>query len=688
MPKAAATAIGGLGLRAATFGLALLATAGVPPASAQTEPAPPGQRRTLEEIIVTAQRVEESLHDVPMSISVLNDDFLEQQSVTDFSELSQYVPNVVILPAAFSPRANMRGFGIDEISGSNKGLESPIGVTIDGVSYANKNYLQTGFFDLDRIEVLRGPQNTLFGKNNSVGLFNMVTKNPTEDYTGFVGVTIGEPERRRFEAAVGGPAIGRWLRFRIAGLSDERGGFHTNTTAAVEPAAQERMVGIDRRAVRVKAELPDVLGADVVFSYEHWDIDVRGIGLEFSEVPEGTRALFREFDPNTDFDFGDYVLSNDFPSIARYDIDTFVASARYGLGRWQLEAVLGHTTLSADNQVDADTNPAPILTAAASDSNPQTTAELRVISPELPGLFGLERLFGFALGHTEFTGGLFLQRRQVEDSRFHVAIDTALVSAFTVLGRFPPPFGLPTPPTPITRETVGHAVEETTMFWDAEWKTVAGYAQASWHFAERWTLIGGLRLGNEWREADWNRVLFGGPPVFFTAGGFEQFTASRDASEFRHAPRVNLRYDVTDDVNVFATWAQGFRSGGFNEAATRAVNLEFESETTTNWELGTNLELLDGTARANLVLFHMTITDLQLQTTDPETGFSEITNAGKARARGVELDATWLPTDWLTLRGTLGLNDAKYLEFPFGPCVLANEDSDGDGDPRCDLSGR
>ncbi|MGH7857966.1 MAG: TonB-dependent receptor, partial [Candidatus Binatia bacterium] len=638
-----------------------------PTGQTQAPEPPEERRRVLEEIIVTAQKTEQSLHDVPISISVLNDEFLDQQSISDFAELSHYVPNVVALPSAFSPRVNMRGFGVDEISGSNKGLESPIGVTIDGVSYAHKAHLQSGFFDLDRIEVLHGPQNTLFGKNNSVGLFNMVTKNPTDEHTGFLDVTVGEPERRRVEAAVGGPAVARFLNFRIAGLLDERDGFHTNTTAAVVPAAQERMYATERRAVRVKAELPEVFGGNVVVSYEHWELEVDGIGLEFSEVPEGTRALFREFDPNTDFEFGDYVLSNDFPSITRNDADTFVANARYGLGEWGLDAAVGHTILRVDNQVDADTNPAPILVAFTEDTNPETTIDLRVTSPELPGLLGLGRAFGLALGSTDFTGGLFFQRRQVTDSTFRVTIDSALVSAFTVLGRFPPPADLPAPPTPITRETVGNAVEETTMFWEAEWNTVAGYGQASWRFAERWTLIGGLRLGNEWREAKWDRVLEGGPPVFFTAGGFEDFTTSQDASEFQYAPRVNLRYDVTDDANVFATWAQGFRGGGFNEAATRAVNLEFESETTTNWELGTNLDILDATARVNLVLFQMTITDLQLQTQDPETGFSEITNAGEARARGVEMDATWLPTEWLTLRGTLGLNDAEYLEFPFGP---------------------
>ncbi|MGH7899654.1 MAG: TonB-dependent receptor, partial [Candidatus Binatia bacterium] len=622
-----------------TIGLAFSLAGRVPATFAQEpagkDPAPPTERRVLEEIIVTAQKTEQSLHDVPIAMSVIDDEFLNQQSLTDFAEISRYVPNVRVLPAAFSPRANIRGFGVDEVSGGNKSVESPIGVAIDGVSYGNKNYLQTGFFDLDRVEVLRGPQNTLFGKNNSVGLFSMVTKNPTDEFTGFLDAELGAPERRRFEAAIGGPAIPGLANFRLAGLSEGRAGFKRNTTAEVVPEAFDPVVGLDRKAVRVKAQIPDLLGANLVLSYEKFAIDVTGIGLEFAIVPEGTRGFYREFDPNTDFEYGNDVLSTDFRSITRIDIDTFVANASYGIGAFGLNAIVGHSVLKVDNVVDPDTGPIPILMAAAKDTNPQTTFELRSTSPELAGLFGLERLFGWSPGSTDFTAGAFYQRRQVTDSEFTAAFDTALVGAFSVLAGSPPPAGVPIPPTPITREAVGSTIESTTMFWKETSNTVAGYGQVRWHLAERWTLLGGLRLGNEWKEADWNRVLEGSPPVFLTAAGFEEFTAHRTRSEFQYAPQVNLRYDVTDDVNLFATWARGFRGGGLNEFALRNESLEFDPEEAINWELGTNAELLGGAARLNLALFRTTITDFQLVTQLPGGGLIEITKAGKARSQGV-----------------------------------------------------
>ncbi|MGH7822958.1 MAG: TonB-dependent receptor [Candidatus Binatia bacterium] len=652
-----------------------------PPAEAARE------RRVVEEIIVTAQKREQSLHEVPLSISVIDDEFLNQESLTDLSELSRHVPNVRVLPAAFSPRANIRGFGVDEVSGGNKSVESPIGMAIDGVSYGNKHYLQTGFLDLDRIEVLRGPQNTLFGKNNSVGLFNLVTKNPTDEFTGFVDVELGEPERRRFEGAIGGPALPGFLNFRLAAVSEGRDGFKRNTTARVVPEAFDSLVAFDRKAFRVKAEVPDLLGANLVLSYEKFALDVFGIGLEFAIVPESTRSFYREFDPDTDFDYGDRTLSTDFPSVTRIDIDTFVANASYDLGEWGLNAVVGHSVLETDNQVDPDTGPIPMLTAFASDSNPQTTFELRTTSPELPGLFGLERALGRALGWTDFTAGLFYQRRQVLDSEFTAAFDTALVGAFAVLTGASPPAGAPTPPTPITRQAVGSTIESTTMFWEETSNTIAGYGQTRWHFGERWTLTGGLRLGNEWKEADWNRVLEGSPPVFLTAGGFEEFTAHESRSELQHAPQVNLRYDVMDDVNVFAGWARGFRGGGLNEFALRNENLEFDPEAATSWELGTNAELLGGAARTSLALFRTTITDFQLVTQGPETRLIEITKAGKARSQGVESDAVWLPTDWLTVRGTFAFIDTEFLDFPLGPCTLDRPNTDGDDETRCDLSG-
>ncbi|MGH7823019.1 MAG: TonB-dependent receptor plug domain-containing protein, partial [Candidatus Binatia bacterium] len=180
--------------------------------------APPRARRVIEEIVVTAQKTEERLHDVPISMTVVDTEFLSEQGITELHELGQHVPNVKVLSEAFTPQANIRGFELGR--DANKGSEPPMGLTIDGIPYPNPNYLQSGFFDVGRIEVLRGPQNTLFGKNNSVGLFNMVTKNPTDELDGFVDFQLGEPDRRRYEAAIGGPVIPGVVNVRIAALSD------------------------------------------------------------------------------------------------------------------------------------------------------------------------------------------------------------------------------------------------------------------------------------------------------------------------------------------------------------------------------------------------------------------------------------------------------------------------------------
>ncbi|MGH7896955.1 MAG: TonB-dependent receptor, partial [Candidatus Binatia bacterium] len=629
---------------------------------------------------------EERLHDVPISISVFEPEFLSQQGVTELHELAQHMPNVKVLSLAFTPQANIRGFELGR--DANKGSEPPMGLTIDGISYPNPNYLQSGFFDVARIEVLRGPQNTLFGKNNSVGLFNMTTKDPTDEFDGFLDVELGEPGRQRYEAAIGGPAIPGLLNFRIAGLSDERDGFLLNTTAVTVAETFRQAMETDQKAVRAKVQFPNVLGADLVFSYERFDRRAFGLDYELAIVPEGTRPIFLEFDPNTSFEFGDYDVSIDSPSIIRVDTETFVGSGSYDLGEWGLDAVVGHSTLRVDNDLDADLTSAPVIEAFTRDRNPQTTAEVRVTSPDLPGLFGLDRLYGWALGSTDFTAGLFYQRRRITDSEFTITLDTALIGAFAVLGGNPPPAGVPAPQLPFTRDLAGQNVEATTMFFEQSSDSVAGFAHVNWRFAERWTLLSGLRLGYESKEADFERVFTGDPPVFLTAGGFEQFTEHLERSGFQATPRLNLRYDVTEEINVFGTWAKGFREAGFNATANRAGSLEFEPEDVTNWEVGTNADLLGGAARLNLVLFWMTLTDFQILTTEPGTTTSIITNAGEARARGVEADGAWLPTDWLTLRGSLGFNDAEFIEFPFGPCTGDNENNDGDSDERCDLSGR
>jgi iron complex outermembrane receptor protein len=153
-----------------------------------------------------------------------------------------------------------------------------------------------------------------------------------------------------------------------------------------------------------------------------------------------------------------------------------------------------------------------------------------------------------------------------------------------------------------------------------------------------------------------------------------------------------MKFDWTDDLNLYWTYSRGFQAGGFNNFPISASNPDtkvFDPATVRDWEAGTKWRLLGGAAELNLGLFWMIMKDFQLFTLEPRGGLNvaRIVNVGELRARGVEADLTWLSTDWLTLDGALGFNDTELLDFPIGTCVTDRVNTDGDDDPRCDLTG-
>ncbi len=665
------------------------------PAAGTPEASQAARRRVIEEIIVTAQKTEQGIRDVPISMSVLNDEFMSQERITDFKDLSLYIPNTNINPHGIYPDLRIRGFGSDPV---NKAFEQSVGVVLDGIPYGRQQYFQGALFDVDRVEVLRGPQGILFGKNTTAGLFSVVTKNPTNELTGFVDAELGELERRRVEAAIGGPLIANLLNVRLAGISDERDGHLENTTAQVVPGLDPRMNGRDRKALRFKLGFPDLVGANLVLGYERSAVELKGNGAEFREVPDKMKPFYRQFDANVDFDPTNWVGSLDHPGFSSMDGDTFAANGSVHLGGWELDAVAGYSFLKFAGGVDIDASPAPLTAVDPnSDKNHQTTFELRFASPRLSGLFGLERLFTLALGGTDFTGGLFYQQRDIDSMQrlqFNLPV-AADAEAYQNLppegGEVPPPEAFIGPNVPIGNlgsfdTTQGNEVN--TMFFDQSSSAVAGFGQMNWHFTDRWTLQYGMRLGYERKEANWKRVTEQGTGLLLRAfAGFEDFTANLSRSEFpSFTPKAALKYDWTDDINVYASWARGFKAGGFNEMAARnnPEEMTYDAETTTAWELGAKTQLLEGTARLNLALFRQNVTDMQVLSPDPNSIVVRTRNAGEARAQGVEIDGTWLPMNWLTVVGSLGFNDAKYLEFLLGPCARDRQGPNG----VCDLSGK
>ncbi len=665
-----------------------------PPPAAES---PATRRRPIvEEIIVTAQKTEENVREVPISMSVIDEDFMTEQNISDLRDLAQFVPNAHVDPGnGLFPDINVRGFGS---SIGNKAFEGSVGIAIDDISYARAPYLAGALFDVARVEVLRGPQGTLFGKNTTAGLFSVTTNDPTDELTGSIDLDLGDLGRRRTEAAAGGPVVEGLVNFRIAGVLDERDGIIRNTTATTVAGANRRMNDRDRAGLRAKLGFPNLLGANLVLAYERLEIEPTGIGWEHVIVPEQTLGFYRRYDPNFDLRPDNFVGSVDHPERNQNDIDTFTLDGDYDLGGWGLALVASHSLLRLKSVIDGDFGPSPSIVIPNSDRSPLTSAELRAASPSLAGFLGLPRLFGYGLGETDFVAGLYYQRRAINDSELRIALNLPVLAQFAAANMSPPGT-----PLPALEEFIGPAVPvgalgeldtteivaETTSFFEQTINSVAGFSNVNWRFLERWTLQYGMRFTYEWKNASWDRRFTPGTGAAFIALGGEEFTATLDRTESAFTPKVSLRYDWTDAIGFYGTWSLGFKAAGFNEQTFSSAEetLTYKPERAQAFELGSKMELLGGAARLNLALYRHVVEDLQVLTVEANSVVTIVRNAGKARAQGVELDAALAPATWATVVGTLAFNDSEFLDYPFGQCSFDREDTDGNGDAFCDLTG-
>ena len=650
-----------------------------------------GSPPVIEEILVTAQKREQSIRDVPVSLSVLDTEFMKRVGIGELKDAVRYTPNARMHPGGLFTFPMIRGFSTNPL---NKGFEQSVGLNIDGIPYGNIAYFESGFFDLQQIEVLRGPQGALFGKNATAGQFNITTGNPTDEFEGYINVRLGNQDRRRVEAAVGGPLIDEFLNFRLALLWEDYDGFMKNSTHSFSSRAHRRIGAKETTALRVKLGFPDLLGSDLILSYEMFDGEEEGAGHELIEIPtQNARNFFHRFDPNCKFDDNDFETCLNNPDEYERESHTFVANWGYdmdgwGLDGWRLDAVAGYSLIKFKNLQETDTTPAPLAFSRSEDDNIQATFELRMTSPSLPGFLGVEQLFGYDLGSTDFLGGLFYQRREIQDSEFDISINLPMLFEF-ITSQLVPPGTYPT--EPLLPTDLG-PTETTTGFYEQDGDTFAGFGQVDWHLGDRWTLSYGMRLQYETKDAEVSRRN-SGFPVILPASFFEFSDIKDTVRDFQFSPKVSAQYHWTDDITLYGGWAKASKASGFNEflQTPNRTKFPFDDETIKSWEAGAKMRLFEGTLALNLGFYRSDLDDFQVLTAteDPDTGLGVITieNAGKARVQGVEVDATWLPTDWLAVRGAAAFNRTRFREFPFGSCLMDRINADGDASPECDLSG-
>ncbi len=665
-------------LRRSLVGTAVAAALAAPLAAGAQDA--PGQRLVLEEITVTAQRREQTLQNVPIAVSAIGAEEISRSLAQNIQNLEGISPNIVIDRVQATPGGaalSIRGISFQDVE---KSFDPAVGVVIDGVFMGTNTGQFLQIFDVERIEVLRGPQGTLFGKNTIGGVVNVIRADPTGEFDGKFRAGVGNYGARNFDALVNFPIIDDVLAGKLTYTKRDDDGWYRNAFEDFR-----RRGGLDYQHIGLMLLYTPNEDIRVRYSFSREDdksdaaplINVSGPGdlfcIVFGQCAQNGNI------PAT----GDRRVVNQDGSFDSFiELDAHVLDIGWQVDeRWRLDYILGHRRSKESMPQDFDASPLPLFEVRRDQNYKQTSHELRVT-------YGDERLnvvAGAYYWDAEF---------QLGQRTFH------FFDVLQQLGVFPEI--VPGQNPVVQLQATDHKTESWAVFF-----------QADWEFVPDWTLTLGGRYTDEKKRMaraqafDLRGIpniavsqgLVPSPPfsdTFIQGSGvypvplgivlpdFSTFDdrPSRSWSEF--SPKIGLSWQATPDAMVYASYTSGFRSGGYNgRAGTLGTALvAFDPETVDNYELGAKTRWLDNMLQINAAVFRMDYKDKQEEvvrrtpTGDQET---VVANASTARYDGVELELLAMPLDGLTLRATFGYLDSGFRSF------IADLDGDGVETDNSDL---
>ncbi|HEY4548189.1 MAG TPA: TonB-dependent receptor [Pedomonas sp.] len=576
--------------------VALIVGSNVPVAAQQTD-------TTLEEIIVTAQKRAESLQDTPISIAAITARDLENSGIKDLTDLGSEVPNLQVTPhpnSATTAKIFLRGVGNND----DQVTQDPsVAVYLDGVYVARSQGLAMEVAELERIEVLRGPQGSLYGRNATGGAINFITRAPElGKLEGEQKLSFGNYDQFRSRTRLNIP-IGDTLAVELAYLRTEKDGYVQNRGTGVDRFGDQRR---DAYRAALRWQPSDVL--EVRYSYDRSDVnDTPGY---IAHVPFYPLKAERPTEGS--------------PAVADLRRNDVSAQGHNLTLSWEaaesltIKSITGYRKLSNETNQNYHTGvfgPFPIFITAFDSDQKQFTQELQVVHD------ALDRQLEYVLGVYYFD--------ESADS-----FDTTSV-----------------PRRPRSERTV-----------TVDNKAYAAYAQATYTPAwldERLHLTLGTRWSRDERKATLQDAVVpaGGAPILGLPG-------AGDKSFENFSPSAIVRYDLSDATNVYAKVVTGYKTGGYNVRATSVerFNQGFDEENLISYELGLKSTLLEDRLRLNAALFWTSYDDIQINVqSDPnDVSRTDVLNAGKATIKGLELDITARPTRGLSLSLSYAYLDAGY----------------------------
>ncbi len=627
----------------------------------------------LEEIVVTAQKRAENIQDVPVSVSAVTGDSLKERGIDTFDSMANYTPNVNITSGNGEAFVRVRGLG----SMANDGFESSVGFYIDDIYYGRSIYMGQAFLDLDRVEVLRGPQGTLFGKNTVAGAINMHTAKPSDEFEVAGDATFGEFENQAASLVVNVPLFNDAIGVRLAGTFQERDGWYFNSTNNDE----ER--NVDRVNLRGKVGWDITADWDLILGYSYATYQDNGPGFELYDVNEPTQTLNGIFNPNSEYELNRTGVT-DTDATTDITTKTWTLHSNLDIGEYSFVLAAGYSDYHHIVNFDADGGAAPLLTWLNEDNYDQTSVELRVVSP--PGQFeyvaGLHYFANTYDGGTDFRVGNF---QTPTSTLLGVVLPPALEGLLgqTLVDLLGGTLTL----DQVLNENLSDRLDQVFV---QDTTSYAAFGQVTGYFFDDWQVVLGLRASYEEKEALMSQQYENTGLLLQTFLGIQEYVINVSRDETQVAPKVSVKYEIRDNLNTYVTIAKGFKAGGFNPFAETPDRTEFEPEESTTFEWGLKGRYWDGRISANLSVFHTKFDDLQTSVVGGTGSTFIVDNAASATSQGFEFDATVLLAEWLTSTISVGWTDATFDEYPGAPCITQENSLGGFvSDPNsCDASGK
>ncbi|PZQ65381.1 MAG: TonB-dependent receptor [Phenylobacterium zucineum] len=657
-----------------------------------------GDSASVSEVTITARRREETVQDVPLAVSVVAGDKIDATGAFNVGRLQQLTPTLQFYSS--NPRntsVNIRGLGVP-FGLTSDGFEQGVGFYVDDVYHARVATATFDFLDVSRIEVLRGPQGTLYGKNTTAGAVNITTNQPTFDFEAKAEVSVGNLSFKQAKAAVSGPLTEN-LAARLAISSTTRRGTIYNVTS------RQWVNGQDNLGLRGQLLYKPTDSLAITLAADYSKQDAECCAQIYVRTGATQRPLNRQYAALAAAQGYTVVSTNPFDRLTDVDANLNAgnkiggASARvvWNVGPGTLTSVTAWRFWDWKPENDRDFLGLPIV------SKSQNPSQQDQYSQELRYNYAAER-YDFVVGAFAFKQRIDTQGTEQQgaaSSRWNIAPSNVLSNDPTVLD------GLVAYNTQYLKNT-----------------SFALFGQLSWKVTDAFTIQPGVRLNYDKKEGYYQRLVFDGQglPVLLGQTGARRaaqlavFTPQLSAPEFsdwNFSYDLTASYEFTPDILGYATYAKSFKTGGINQnglptdATGNPITAAgaIKPEDVDHFEAGLKTQFWDRRATLNVSAFRTDIQDYQATVTNGQLGVLRgyLANADKVRTQGFEFDFSVRPNERFNAYLNGAYTDATYRKFVDAPCppelaggttVAAGQTPSAPGTPgglspaNCDISGQ